>query len=399
MKKILFVDDEPNVLEGLERMLFPMRREWHCKFVGTGHEALDVMASEPFDVIVTDMRMPGMDGAALLTEVRDLYPDTIRFVLSGQSDKETIYRSVGPAHQFMAKPCDPKTLKAHVDGAFALRALLGNDHLKRRIAQAGTLPVLPEAYTALMDELQSEEPSLNKVGDIIESDIGMTAKILQMVNSAFFGLRQNVTSASQAVSLLGLDTIKALVLMIGVFSQADNRKLPATFSLDALWNHSMAAGKCAQEISQAEKACKASVNDAYTAGVLHDVGLLLLAVNFFEDYSHVLDYAFVNSVPLADAEREVLGCTHAEVGAYLLGIWGLPESIVQAVAFHHCPSMCPALNFSPLTAVHVADVLSHDTHGPGEDWATPLLDLAYLESLGLTGRIEVWKAQSSLQAG
>ena len=390
MRKILFVDDESNVLEGLERMLFPLRREWQISFVGSGKDALDLMKEQPFDVVVSDMRMPGMDGAALLAEVKEHYPDTVRFVLSGQSDRDTTFRSVGLAHQFMAKPCDAKALKANVDSAFALRELLGNEDLKRMVSQADTIPALPETYTALIEELQSEDASVSSVGKIVESDIGMTAKILQLVNSAFFGFGQDVASATQAVSLLGLDTVKALVLMVGVFSQADGKRLPETLSLGTLWQHSMTVGRWSQEISKAEEAGKSLVSDAYTAGVLHDAGLLLLAVNFMEDYRHVLDFALINDVNLVDAEREILGCTHAEVGAYLLGIWGLPESIVQAVAFHHTPNLCPALDFCPLTAVHVADVLAHEVHGPDGDWGAPHMDLEYVKRLALDNRVSVW---------
>ena len=392
MRKILFVDDEPNILEALERMLFPMQREWRIAFAGSGQEALDLMKQKSFDVIVTDMRMPGMDGAALLTEVKGRYPDTVRFVLSGQSDREITYRSVGLAHQFMAKPCNAKALKENVDSAFALRELLGNESLKRMISEADTLPALPEAYAALINELQSEDASVSSVGRIIEFDIGMTAKVLQLVNSAFFGLGQEVASATQAVSLLGLDTVKALVLMVGVFSQADDKEVPGELSLDALWQHSMAAGEWSQKISEAEKTGKDLVSDCYTAGVLHDAGRLLLAVNFIGDYRHVLDYAFVNNVPLDDAEREILGCTHAEVGAYLLGIWGLPDAIIQAVAFHHCPNLCPALSFGPLTAVHAANVLAHEAHGPDGDYCgAPQMDLEYLDRLGLADRVATWR--------
>ncbi len=393
MKKILFVDDEPNVLEGLERMLFPMQQEWYIAFAGGGQEALDLMEQQSFDVIVTDMRMPGMDGASLLTEVKGRYPDTVRFVLSGQSDKKTTYRSVGLAHQFMAKPCNPKALKAHVDSAIALRQLLANKKLKRLISHASTLPALPTAYAALMNELQSEDASVSAVGEVIESDIGMTAKILQLVNSSFFGLGQHVTSAAQAVSLLGLDAVRSLVLMVSVFSQADDRKLPKVLSLDVLWRHSVAVGERARKIAEIEKAGKNIVSDAYTAGLLHDAGLLLMAVNFIDDYRHVIDYSFVNNVPLVDAERDTLGCTHAEVGAYLMGIWGLPDSIVQAAAFHHCPNLCPADVFSPLTAVHAADVLVQEACGSEADWGAPQMNLDYLERIGLAGRAETWRTQ------
>ena len=219
----------------------------------------------------------------------------------------------------------------------------------------------------------------------------MTAKILQLANSAYFGLRSEVTSATQAVGLLGLDTVKALVLVIGIFSQADAKQLPSAFSLDALLRHSMRAGSYAKSIAKSEKASNTLVNDAYTAGVLHDTGRLLLMTNFAEGYAHVLDYAFINEVSLTESELENLGCTHAEVGAYLLGIWGLSDPLIEATAFHHNPTQCPADSFSPLTAVHAANVFEHAAHGTGGDWSAPELDMDYLDALGLSQRIGGWR--------
>lgn len=389
-KRILFVDDEPNVLEGLERMLFPLRNEWQTAFAGSGAQALELMDKQPFDVVVTDMRMPGMDGAALLSEVMRRHPETVRFVLSGQSDRETIFRFVGPAHQFLAKPCDPKELKMCVDRAFALRDLLKSESLKRLVAQIHTLPALPEAYRKLTTELQSPDASIANVGKIIESDAGMTAKMLQLVNSAFFGVRRRVSSAAQAAAFLGLDNIRSLVLMSGAFSQAERSKLPARFPADAMWHHSMAVGTCAQAICKAEKAGEQVAKDAFTSGLLHDLGKLILAVVVRDQYTGVLDQVYNAGAPFKEAERSVLGCTHAEVGAYLLGIWGLPDSIVEAVAFHHAPSNCPVRSFCALTAVHAANAVQHEKDGPGPH-PTPLWDTDCIATLGLQDRVATWR--------
>jgi HD-like signal output (HDOD) protein len=400
VKRILFVDDEPNVLEGIERMLFSLRKEWHMAFARSGQEALERMETEPFDVIVSDMRMPGMDGAALLTEVTKRYPQTVRFVLTGQSDKETVFRSVGPAHQFLAKPCNPKELKSCVDRAFALRDLLNSKLLKQLVSQIETLPALPKAYARLIQELQSPESSVAAVGKIIETDVAMTAKVLQLVNSAFFGLRQPVSSAVQAVTFLGLDTIKGLVLIVGAFSRAGNIKLTTAFSLDALWQHSMLVGAYAEAIGRNASAAQEIVKDAFTAGLLHDSGMLILAENCTDAYKEILDMAEAERLPLEQVEQAALGCTHAEVGAYLLGIWGLPDSIVEAVAFHHKPSLSVAAGFSTLTAVHVGNAIAHEIPEATGAMADTRLDLGYLDTLGLREQVFIWrKACGSVQSG
>lgn len=391
MKRILFVDDEPNILEALQRMLFPLQREWHMAFASGGQEALDIMQQEHFDVVVTDMRMPGMDGAELLAEVKKRHPDAVRFVLTGQSDTATVYRSVGEAHQFLMKPCKPKLLKECVDRALAIRDLLQSDSLRAVVSRIGSLPPMPQTYAQLCEKLRSPDVSAKEVGHVMEGDIAMTAKVLHLVNSAFFGLRQHVSGASQAVALLGFDTIKALVLMTGLFSHAEDTKVPPGFSLDRLWRHSATVGAYAQAISLTEKAPKDFVNDAYTAGLLHDCGELVLAAACKEDYTHAYDYATINDVRQSEAEKELLGCTHAEIGAYLLGIWGLPHSIVEAVAYHHRPAECVGAGFSPLTVVHVADALVWANSDNDAGVPPPKVDRAYLAGLGMEDRYTAWE--------
>lgn len=392
MKHILFVDDEPNILDGLQRMLFPLQREWHMVFASSGSRALEIMQNEHFDVVVTDMRMPGMDGASLLAEVKKRHPDTVRFVLTGQSDSETVYRSIGEAHQFLTKPCKPSVLKECVDRAFGIRDLLASDTLKSIVSQIGSLPPMPETYAKLREKLQSSEASAAELGAIIEQDVAMTAKVLQLVNSAFFGLRQQVSSATQAVALLGVETIKALVLTTGLFAHAENVRLPAEFSFDKLWRHSVTVGAYSQAIARAESSPKELVNDAYTAGMLHDAGELVLAATCRQEFAHACKHAAEKNIPLPEGEREILGCSHAEIGAYLLGIWGLPHPIVEAVAYHHQPAKCLASGFSPLTAVHVADAFAWKSWGGELPYPIAGLDQGFLQRLHMQERLTDWRA-------
>ena len=391
MKRILFVDDEPNVLEGLERMLFPMRKEWSMHFAKGGAEALECMKQAPYDVVVSDMRMPDIDGVRLLSEVMKLYPQTVRFILSGQCDRDSVLRSVGPTHQFLAKPCSAATLKTSVERALALRDLLRNESIKRVASQTDALPAMPDVYAKLMMEIRSPDPSMSAVGKIIQSDVAMAAKILQLVNSAFFGLRQHVMSAAQAVTLLGLDTVRALVLMVGVFAQADKKRLPRGFSLESLALHSTAVGSYGQAICQTENAAKDLAADAFMAGLLHDVGMLVLANACADAYGEVIEAAISSRLRIWEVEQAAFQCTHAEVGAYLLGIWGIPNPIVEAVAYHHCPGRCLSQGFSPLLSVHVADALAYEEDQGFLQDSAPKLDEAYLVGLHQDHRVPVWR--------
>jgi HD-like signal output (HDOD) protein len=380
-KRILFVDDEPNVLQGLQRMLREYRKDWSMSFALSGAAALELLGKEPFDVIVTDMRMPGMDGAELLTRVSKLHPRVVRLILSGQTDAAMTLRSIVTAHQYLSKPCDAKLLRATVLRACALRELMANQPLLALVSQVKSLPSLPSLYAEVVEKLRSPQASLNDVAQVIAKDPGMTAKVLQLVNSAFFGLKRRVASPVQAATLLGSETLKALVLSVEVFSSFDAATIQG-LSLDAVWGHSMAVGSLARKIAISQDAGRNVGEDAFMAGLLHEVGTLVLAASLPRDYGRALALAAAEAVDIHEAERRVFGATHSQVGAYLIGIWGLPDQIVEAVAWHHDPARCPERTFTPLTAVHVANALEEPAAAP---------DLAYLEALGLTGRLETWR--------
>ncbi len=389
--RVLFVDDQPNVLAGLRRMLRGLRNEWQMEFAESGEEALALMAESPFDVVVSDMRMPGMDGSQLLTETMKRYPGTVRIILSGQADQVSILKAVTPAHQYLSKPCDAETLRATVARACSLRNTLSQKSLIRLVSRVTTLPSLPHVYTKLLEELQSEDASVQGVAELIAQDVGMTAKLMQMVNSSFFGIPRRVESPTHAAALLGLNVLKPLVLSAGIFSQFHADGLPG-YSVDALMEHSLAVSRLAQQIAKSHSDNKELAEDALLAGLLHDVGQLLLVANLPEQYGKTLALAREkNDVSLCDAEFECLGASHADVGAYLLGLWGLPDSIVEVVAFHHQPIKCTADGFGPLTAVHVANILANEAQTSSDITYSLEIDVDYLEHCGVAGQLPKWR--------
>ena len=399
MKRILFVDDEPNILAGLQRMLRPMRDSWEMEFAQGSEAALTDLHERQFDVVVTDMRMPGMDGAQLLSEVRRNYPHMVRIVLSGHSAQELILSSVGQAHQYLSKPCDPELLKQTISRACALRDLLSNKSLMLLVSQMQSLPSLPSLYMELMKELESDDPSTKRIAAIISKDPGMTAKILQMVNSAFFGLRRQVSNPADAVSLLGIDIVKSLALSIHIFSQFNNIRIPG-LSLENMWEHNMKVALLAKQIAKAEGQPIQLIEESFTAGLLHACGKLVLAARLAKEYGAMLELMKTEGLKLVEAERRVFGATHPEVGAYLLGLWGLPDAIVEAVAFHQYPTHCPVEVFSPLTAVCVANFLTCEELPADVEFSIEASEVSnYLQRLGLTDRVEFWRELRSNNDG
>jgi putative nucleotidyltransferase with HDIG domain len=394
-KRILFVDDEPKVLEGLGRMLRVMRDEWEMRFATGGPEALEIMAAEPFDLVVTDMRMPVMNGLEFLKEVREKHPKVIRIMLSGHADQVLIMSSAGAAHQYLSKPCDAEVLRSTVRRAIELRELLANEKIKLLVGRMSTLPSLPSLYVEVVQELQSVDASVRHVGEIIAKDPGMTAKILQLVNSAFFGIRRRVSNPTDAVAYLGLETIQSLVLSVKVFSKFESSGTPGC-SIDQISSHSLATAILAKRIAEGEHASKAMADEAFTAGLLHDLGKLLLSSNLPEQYGAVVARSMSAGAGYCDVEREILGSTHAEVGAYLMGLWGLPDPIVEAIALHHRPSDCAQKAFCALSAVHAANALEYELQAGRQQTMPPaLLDQAYIAAIGKTERLNDWRAWST----
>lgn len=385
-KRLLFVDDDAMVLDGLRRSLHNMRRDWEMHFVDSAAAALAILGSQPFDAVVSDMRMPVKDGAQLLEEVKELYPDVVRMILSGQSSREALYRSIAPAHQFLSKPCDPQELTARLTQAFVMRDLLSNQAIKTVISNLRSIPSLPALYGELTEALHSETPSLGQIAKIISKDVGMAAKILQLANSAFVGTSGRVSSLAQALSLIGTETVRTLALSVHVFSQFEGNA-QVKVSLPALWEHSMAVSGLAQRIAGVERCTRSLIEESFAAGLLHDVGKVVLLAELPRQYQQVFE---ADPACGSEREREHLGCTHSEIGAYLMTIWGIPLPLVRAVAFHHHPLEAGESAFSALTAVHAADAIAsaNDAYPVNRDIT---LDLNYLDQLGLRDRESVWR--------
>lgn len=380
--KIMFVDDEPKILEGIERMLFFLSDEWDMRFVTGGAEALTEIEKDPVDVIVSDMRMPGMDGATLLGKIQAQYPGIVRIVLSGHAELEAVLRAVPVAHQFLAKPCKADLLKSVVDRACSLRALLDDETVRQTVGMIETLPSVPRVYTALTRALADETTDAKAIAKIIGQDVAMSAKVLQLVNSAFFSQATTISSIEQAVVRLGFQMVKNLALTIEVFRESGSDQVISGFSIEAEQRHALRTASIARSLLTD----RAQSEDAFMAAILHDVGKLVLAKELPEKFSEAQSIADEEGIPMHVAERRLFGISHAEIGAYLMGIWGLPYPIIEAIANHHDPMRVPGRDeFGILEAVYVADCLANDVE----------MDMDYLGTLGKRDQVDTWREQAN----
>jgi len=296
--------------------------------------------------------MPGMNGAEFLNRVMELYPSTIRLVLSGHADQDLILKVEGAAHQLLTKPCDPELLRSVILRACASGAHLSSERIRKVLGGITHLPVIPAIYTQIMHLLDLEATTVADLGRVVKQDPGMTANILKLVNSAYFGLRQQVSDPGEAISFLGVDTLKSMALFHGIFTQAAG--FPPHFDSGHLWRHSFALATAAREVAILESLDRETQSECFTGGLLHDAGLMVLASAFKAEYGQIAQDLAGGAETLSEVEARILGVDHGEVGAHILGLWGLPGSIVAAVAGHHAvraaDTLGPALVVQALEA-------------------------------------------------
>lgn len=404
MDRVLFVDDDENVLHGLKVMMHSMRSQWQLRFAQGGAEALALMEEEgPFQVVVSDMHMPGMHGAEFLRKVMERYPQTVRFVLSGNLDNKALIESSSVAHQVLSKPCDANQLRSLLVRVLSLRDRLTESPLKATLLDLGSLPSVPVIYWEVVNEINSPLPSIDRVGQIIEKDPGMSAKVLQIVN-VHSGQAKKISNIKEAARLLGLENIKSFVLMVEIYSQYEAPQSFEDFNMEMLWRHGLTVGKCAKAIAESETDDQKIIDDSYTSGLLHDIGILMMASKLPTEFQEAFRYAREKNMTLEEAEKALFKATHGELGGYLLDLWGISEHIVDAITNHYLPSASGDTGYSsfdeiafeetpritPLVAVHVANYFCQEGDQKGDDQAKALIDMYYLERIGMSDRIERW---------
>ncbi len=386
-KRILFVDDDEYLLEGLRDALRPQRKRWTMTFVSGAAQALAVLDEQPQNVVVSDLRMPGIDGAALLARIREVAPGAIRIVLSGQADLEMLARAAGVAHRLLAKPCDIDELIEMVDRSCILQEMTMRAESRRRSGGSTALPSVPRSYARLTELLTSGEANAADAAAIVEEDMAVAAKVLQLANSAYFGRRNPVSRLHEAVAYLGLDALRALALSAAVFQEFKVSPPIPGFDLEALQLHCSRVAHLARTIA-GELGIKEAV---FAAGLLHDVGILVLAAEDREVLGVILERAHREHRAVHEVERELQLCGHAEIGAHLLALWGLPQTVTDAVACHHHPPR-PGAPIDVTAVTYIANALIHEVESAAAPDKSPPYEAErdYLGNPALAAHLPRW---------
>jgi HD-like signal output (HDOD) protein len=389
-KQICFVGVTGPELETLQSALAELREVWECVFCSDGESALKLLAAQPFDAVITNQRLDGMNGAVLLHLAANRFPRAVRFILGNMADQQLVINSIGATHQFISSPWEAEDIIAILHRSLMLDSVLSNAKLRSFAPRLGKMPGIPATYFEILKKVQSPDVSTESIGEIIARDPALTARLLQMANSPACGLSQKVASPLEAVSILGLDAIKSLVLCLQVFRQTPAGGMPS-MSLDALWRRSFIVGNMASKIAEIQTGDARLASEAFTAGLLHKVGQIILATNLPQEYGPVIAAASQGARPLREEELARLGVTSDQVGAYLLGLWGLPPGLVEAVGLHSTPGRAGTREFSSLTALHVAVALADEEHGSEGGLPAAQLDAEYLALLKLSAQPDEWR--------
>lgn len=363
---------------------------WQVHVAATGLAALAALEHAAFDAVVVDAAVPEVDARQLLLLAAERHPQSEIFLCADVSPQSSEAPPVGERWQLLAKPVSGPLLARALKRAFSFRAWLPSQAARELLHSVNILPSPPATYLKVLRALESPDASLETVGQIISQDPAMTAKLLQLANSAAFGLQQQISDPTTAVMYLGLETTKALILLAHTFSYFEKLH-PADFSLEVLWNHSLMTAHAARQLAREENLRGEAVAPYYTGGLLHDLGKLIYAANLPVKFGLALRMAREYQQPLWQIEKNLLGASHAEIGAALLAIWGLPSDIVESVAFHHEPARSEQPGFAPVAAVHLANALVHETSADTQGLAAAGLDMDFLRSRGWEGRLEHWR--------
>lgn len=390
MKRIVFVDDEVKILEGLRRLMRSLRHEWEMEFFDSPSAALERLEAAPADVVVSDIRMPVMDGSQFLTEVQNRWPATIRIVLSGQCDRDVVFRAVRPAHQFLTKPCNPDLLRSTLARLKELRERVINETIRSQISAISSLPVSCGSYRRLIELLRSGNTTVTEVAQVMDSNVSMAAKVMQLVSSDFFGSQQRLCVPFLAVQRLGIEVIRPLVLEYQLFSRDPFGPEMAPW-VEHYEKMSSGIARCAQKIAEHEASDESTIVTSYLAGLFCKIGIAVFASVDPVKYRQVLRLALGDeNRELTEVEHQVYGVVRSEVAAYLLALWGLPSEVVQTVMYADVPAKSQESAFGPVTAVHVAQHFVVASMESIRELARPL-DEEFLKAVGCYHRLDDWR--------
>lgn len=391
-KNILFVDDSEQVIKGIQRQLRSYRDQWQLFFATSGPQALELMAQQPIDLIISDMFMPEMHGDALLKIVSERYPGTVRMILSGFADEETLKSGLQIAHQHLSKPCSAEDLRETIVQIFKIQTLVNNPRLIESIGDLNQLPCLPKIYQELNTALAKDTTTTRDLADIFANDMVLSAKLLQLVNSPYFGLNRSISSLSEAINLIGIKKLNSLVISVHIKTAFPVKNLEMEHHMQHIWKNAAQVAELARLIALAENLHDDYPDQSYLGGLLHNMGLLIFLSRGGNQLKTLLEQVRTTETPLPELETNIYGFTRSEAAAYVLSLWKIPSHVVEAILLQNTPNDTTYESVSALTTVHAAACLLKQPDTPDYDRLFEMqLDTDYLKRIDKLERVADWQ--------
>lgn len=385
--KILFVDDEKKVLSSLKRLFYNKKEEWKMDFVLGGRDALKQVREIEYDIVISDMHMPGIDGAYLLEQIQTISPYTLRFILSGYSDIDLVKKTLKVTHKFFHKPCPKDKLEKIINRVVFLRKLLPDKSLREKINQIGVLPCNPLIYAMLVEALSKSD--LKRFQDTLYYDVCMFLNLFKIIMNSFFVEAKGIYSFFKLLHNIDLSIMETVFLSQEIFLNYSDFMFK-DFSINEIWRHSRLVAYLSKAIAQSFYKDYKFIEDCFIAGLLHDVGILLMLLIFKERYLNFLKNNFYKS-DFEKKEIDEFKCSHALLGAYLVGIWGANVNIVEAIAFHANPSLIKKKKLSPLSIIHFAGIFAFKNLNPLVGKSDINVDFGHYENIVSYATLKMWK--------
>lgn len=391
-KNILFVDDDENVLSGIQRQLRPYREQWRLFFAINASSALVLMSKQPIDLIVSDIMMPEMQGDELLRIVSENYPATVRMILSGHADEENLKNGMKVAHQYLSKPCSAEMLREVITQVFKIQSCVSNLNLVASVGDPNQLPSLPKIYQELNAAIADENTTVRDIADIFARDMVLSAKLLQLINSPYFGLNRTISSLSEAINLIGIRKLNSLVLSVHIKMAFSINNPVLERYMESLWQDAVRVAELARHIAVSENQQQDRPDQAYLGGLLHNMGLLIFMSRNSEGMTTLLQQLDSSDMTLPDLEKAIFGFARSEAAAYVLSLWKIPPRIIEAVLLQYTPNETQYDSMNALTSVHVAACLLKPAVMENNDRLLDMnLDLVYLQRIGKLDRLPEWQ--------
>jgi putative nucleotidyltransferase with HDIG domain len=387
-KSILMAVADPRALVDITQAL---GHGWETTPVSSEADALAQLEQRSFDALLVDFNLGSSDASELLNQAFEKRPGTIRFLLAYEADLALVAAKVSGPHEILPKPVEPASLKSRMESKLAPTDAKCDQGGSDPSTDTSASPAVPAVYSEVLKALDLPGVTKNQVGEIIAGDAALTSELLKLTNSSYLGLACDPTGPVEAVESLGLEAVKALVMALRFLAEHSQLK-PGYLSLEKLWQHSINVAQLARDLMLFETKDRVLASEALVAGLLHDLGKVVLASNFDDLYGRVHSLARKQPVALWDVEKEMFGASHGEIGACLVGMWNMPSSVVEAAAFHHEPPLGEHQDLTPLAAVHVANVLEHQFRPSDEFRVAPVISAPFLNEIGLLQRLPFWRA-------